>query len=483
MNPSRVRLVWPVLACALLLPACRSIPEVTQVPVPTGPTVFHGGYTGQLTEALEIAAAAPSLDGAQLYAAAQTSGHTTLLTLDRATGREQRRVDVPVADPQDLAVRADGVLVLAGRKASATLDPATLSVLTPLPGAQRISADGERLLTEQEGGRVGRVRTRDGRVLPTTNLTLRWSQDGTAGVSRDLEWTATLDGNALINLSTGARIDTSTGHLNPCPGTSPYPVDTGGTALATSEEGFVLGRLDRTLEWRNWDGSLRAARWLGPSCQVYNVPDWELTARGTEVGYRLNEGRVGREGEITIGRWLPGGDPQVIAQTRETSGLPFRSTFALGQPEAYLQLIKLPARGLRLGGRWEQAYEPPHFPLTAQVSATYQDQAQYRVQGTLNALGGSYTLQGTGSHAAGEPGRIVFTQALCSVPPFGPNCPSTDWRADLLQGEQKMGSTYAYALDPNQTGSGRAVQEGAMGISLGGELRSFSFRLVPAAPQ
>jgi hypothetical protein len=52
------------------------------------PTVFHGVYTGLLTEALEITAAVPSLDGAQLYATAQTSGHTTLLSLDHATGRE-----------------------------------------------------------------------------------------------------------------------------------------------------------------------------------------------------------------------------------------------------------------------------------------------------------------------------------------------------------------------------------------------------------
>lgn len=121
MKSKRARLALPLLAGTLLLAGCRSVPDVTRVPVPSGPTVFHGTYTGTLTEALEISAAAPSSDGTQLYAAARTSGHTTLLILDRSTGRELRRVNVPVADPRDLVVRADGALVQAGQKASATL--------------------------------------------------------------------------------------------------------------------------------------------------------------------------------------------------------------------------------------------------------------------------------------------------------------------------------------------------------------------------
>ena len=66
-------------------------------------------------------------------------------------------------------------------------------------------------------------------------------------MSRDLEWAAT-SGNAVINFSTGTRI-------------------------AASGEGLVLARADNTLEWRNPDGSLRAARWLGPACDLLSSPD------------------------------------------------------------------------------------------------------------------------------------------------------------------------------------------------------------------
>ncbi|GGO41426.1 hypothetical protein [Deinococcus humi] len=477
MKSKRARLALPLLAATLLLAGCRSVPDVTQVPVPDGPTVFHGTYIGTLTEALEIIAAAPSADATQLYAAARTSEHTTLLVLDRSTGRELRRVKVPVAEPRDLVTRADGTLVLAGRKASATLDPGTLGVLTRLPGAQRISADGERLLIQRADDRVGRIQTRDGSTVPTTALTLAWGF-GVENVSRDLEWVATEDGNAVINLSTGVQIDTASGHLNPCP--APSTSIPRITALAASAEGFVLGRQDNTLEWRNPDGSLRDARWLGPACDLLSAPDWVLALQGTQVGYQRSTGNRDMPGEVAIGRWVPGGEPQVIARTTETTTLPFASTFALGAPEAYLQRIKLPARGLRLGGRWEQAYEPPRFPVTTQVTASYRDEQQYGVQGTLKALDLTYAVVGTGSNSGGA-GSIVFTQAICGIPPFAPNCPSTKWEADLFQGGQKVGRLFGNDQDPNRTGPGRAVQEGQLLVSLDGEYRSFGFQLTPSA--
>lgn len=414
------------------------------------------------------------MDGQHLYAAAQTSEHTTLLDLDPATGRELRRVDVPVDDPRDLVVRVDGALVLAGRAGSATLDPATLDVRTRLPGARRVSADGERLLVQQGDDWVGRVRTRDGSTVPTTALTLAWGQ-GLENVSRDLEWAATERGDAIINLSTGARIDTSSGHLNPCP--KPSPSSLGVVALAASGEGFVLGREDRTLEWRNLDGSLRAARWLGRSCDVSSSPDWVLTLQGTQVGYQW---ATETPGEVAIGRWVQGGEPQVIARTTETTALPFASTFALGAPEAYLQRLALPALGLRLGGRWAQAYMSPRFAVTAQVTASYKGEREYDVQGTLNALGITSTVEGTGT-SSGRVGSIMFTQAVCGTPPFAAPCPSTAWQAKLLNGGQQVGRFYGLDQDPNRSGPGRAVQEGWLGMVLDGEIRSFSFRLTPGA--
>ncbi|GGO41476.1 hypothetical protein [Deinococcus humi] len=477
MNSKRARLALPLLAATVLLAGCRAVPDVTQVRVPDGPTVFHGSYTGTLTEALQIVAAAPSPDGSHLYAAARTSNHTTLLDLDPATGRELRRVNVPVPDPQDLVVRADGLLVLAGRKASATLDPGTLSILTRLPRAQRISADGERLLVQLEENRVGRIRTRDGSTLPTTALTLAWGF-ALENVSRDLEWTVTEDGDAVINLSTGARIDTSSGHLNPCP-TTP---SSGIAALAASAEGFMLGRPDHTLEWRNPDGTLRDVRWLGGSCGSLSQPDWVLALQGTQVSYQRSTDNPDMPGEVAIGRWVPGEEPQVIARTTKTSRLRFRGTFALGTPEAYLQLIALPAEGLRLGGRWEQAYEPPRYPVTTQVTASYRDKQRYDIQGTLNALGLSYAVvgMGTGSASAGS-GDIVFTQAICGIPPFAGNCPSTEWKADLHWDGKKVGSFYGFGQDPNRSGPGRTPQEGSLGFSLDGEYRSFGFQLAPGA--
>lgn len=470
MLRSRLPLTLPLLAGPLLLAACHTVPEVTRVPVPAGPTVFHGTYSGTLTEALDIAAAAPSPDGAQLYVAASTSGHTTLLVLDPATGQERQRVSVPVASPRDLMVQPGGVLVLAGRGESATLDPATLQVLTRLPGAERISADGQRLLTVSPAGDVGRVRTADGQRVPTAALTLAWGN--VESVSRDLEWAATENGDALLNLSTGARIDTSAGHLNPCPtGALPAPRP---VALATSGEGFVIGRGDRTLEWRGWDGKLREARWLDTACTT-TPPNWALTLQGDEVGYRLHEGG---EGAASIGRWVPGTAPGQIARTEGAADWGFGSTFALGRPEAYLQRLAPGIPGLRLGGRWEQAYERPRFPVTTEVTASARTPQQYGLEGTLKTLGTAYALRGTGN-ARGENGSIVFTQAVCGLPPFAPNCPTTGWEAEVLQGGQKVGELLSTRLDPNRAGAGRAVQEGSLRLTLDGEERSFAFWLTP----
>ncbi|CAM4135479.1 hypothetical protein [Deinococcus marmoris] len=170
----------------------------------------------------------------------------------------------------------------------------------------------------------------------------------------------------------------------------------------------------------------------------------------------------------------------VIARTTKTSGLPFRGTFALGTPEAYLQLIASPAEGVRLGGRWEQAYAPPRFPVTAQVTASYDGETKYAIRGTANTLGLTYAVQGTGRNSGGA-GSIVFTQAICGIPPFAGTCPSTAWEANLLQGGQQVGRFFGFDQDPNRTGPGRAMQEGQLLVSLDGEYRSFGFRLTPGA--
>lgn len=75
----------------------------------------------------------------------------------------------------------------------------------------------------------------------------------------------------------------------------------------------------------------------------------------------------------------------------------------------------------------------------------------------------------------------MFTQAICGIPPFAPNCPITRWEAELFQGGQKVGRFSGLDQDPNRSGPGRAMQEGALGFSLDGEDRSFSFQLAPGA--
>lgn len=465
----------PLVAALILLTACRSVPDVTQVPVPSGPTVFHGAYTGTLTEGLTLVAATPDPDGTHLHAAARTSQHTTLLTLDLATGRELRRQNVPVADPQDVARRADGTVVLAGWQASATLDPQTLQVTTTLPGAVRVSADGERLLVRQSGGQLTRVRTRDGQAIPTVVLTLPYGDDWLAGLSPDLEWAVTENGDTLLNLSTGQRIDTSGGHLNPCPNTPRVlPV---ATALAVSPQGFVLGQSNQTLEWRNWDGTLRAARWMATSCPMSSQPDWLLTLQGGVLGYRFRDDQTN---EVVVGRWEERAEPQVFARNQETAAmLPFHDLFVLGDPEAYLQLWGAEPLGLRLGGRWKQTYEPARFPVATRITASYQDEDHYGLQGTLEALGGTYAIRGTGINSGRESG-VVFTQRVCGVPPFAPSCPITRWDAKLRLGEQEVGSLIALDLDPTRSGPGREVQAGYLGVDVQGERRNFVFRLMPS---
>lgn len=106
-------------------------------------------------------------------------------------------------------MRGDGTLVLAGQHVSAVLDPQTFASIATLPGAVKVSADGERLLVRQPDERMGRVRSRDGAILPTAALTLPYGDEWLQGVSRDFEWAATENGNVILNLSTGVRIDTS----------------------------------------------------------------------------------------------------------------------------------------------------------------------------------------------------------------------------------------------------------------------------------
>lgn len=472
------RLAPALLAAGIgLLTACRSVPETTRIPVPGGPTVLNGRYSGTLTEGLGFADAVLSPDGARLYVAARASQHTTLLELDAATGQELRRADVAVESPEDIAWRSDGRLVIAAWAGSGVVDPSGLRLLRTLPEANLVSTDGERLLETPRGdSRTYRSSsTRDGSVLAEVVVPLG---EPLYRPTRDGRW---LTGPAgQLDLQSGARVAFTGQRPDPCKRDA-----AGLTVLAadTTPSGPVLLMDDGTVEWRTPDGRLRAAHSLGLQCgsgagPLYNagmaaVGESVLYAGGYSLGSQNRDriGRISPDGAAVVG-------VDLSADQVGSWGL-FRGLFAYGTESRPLDAGSAGADpSLQAWNAWKQGYAPVRLPLTLSARASYVNAQTYQINGELQGPSGTLTLRGTGKGTPGTPGT-VFTQALCSAPPFGPNCPTTGWEGDLYDGAAKVGQVYSRALDPNTAGPPRRVHLGSIGFRWNGEYRSFGFELTP----
>ena len=201
------RSVWWLAGLALLLGACKNVPDVQNVPVPADGSVLHGHYSGTLTEQMQLIDARTSKDGASVFALFTSAGHSILMNLDPATGAVRNRRAVAAESPRSLGVAPDGTLIVAAYAQSLRISPDSFSVVGVLPGAFQISADGTRLLGAAPGSdlqdRYRRWDTATGAEIPTVHIA--WVS---RGITQDLEWGGT-DAGTLVNLSSGRQISVS----------------------------------------------------------------------------------------------------------------------------------------------------------------------------------------------------------------------------------------------------------------------------------
>lgn len=473
-----LRRVILLAATPTLLGACRSVPDVTRVPVPSGATVFHGSYIGTLTEGLNPVDAVLNADGTRLYVIASASRHTTLLELSASTGQELRRARITMDQAGEVAWREDGRLVIASRQGSGVIDPLTLQLVRWLPAASDVSPDGETLLAPitDDSPQYTLISSRTGAALLTTPSSTASTLLSEA--SADLTWLASSTGQTLLNLRTAQVTQMTADRLNPCKRDAPLIrlID-----IDSTPAGPVLAFDDGTVEWRGPDGTLRTAQHLNFGCGSSSLSEFRIKAVGQTLLYaaRLSadSGAVIQVGEVT--------EREVPTVTLRESSRSFPYTLYFGG----LFALRTAAHPLFLGfGRgptleswkqWKQSYPPVSYPVSAEVQARYRSAEIYDLSGVLTVPGDTLNLVGTGTNSgSGVPG-VIFTQALCSVPPFGPNCPTTTWKADLFRNSAEVGRMTGLYLDPNAVGRARQTQSGSINFSWDGETRFFSFDLTP----
>ena len=464
-------LVVAALLC-LSLSACRSVPDVQNIPVPADPSLASGHYSGTLTERSYLNDARLSRDARSVYLLSQSASHGLLIELDAASGSERRRRALDVGYARQLGVTSSGAVIVAGGKRSVRVDPGTLSVSSVLPAASFVSADGTRLL-DYAGQGMSRWDTATGAAIPTVNLP---ADEWLAATSRNVEWALLGRSKALLNLSTGEKIS-----LSGQPAACNSQVQAGRSIISfdASGSGFVVAQDDGTLSTFDRQGNFQQLVSLLGSCGRTSIrPDVQFAGAQVRALYRLPDSSSNTLGLVS---WIPG-------QIPTTRTLPIGSSLpgSLADPSDLLLRSTTSSGTEQVSDvdRWQSEIVSASYPAQLQLTATFKSDTAYTLSGSLVAGGQSFELSGEGKAENSSSGpKIIFTQTICSTDTLlGNPCPFLSWYADVFQKGVKVGQFNDYKYYPEngsrQPFSGSASLNTFNQDGLG-DSRDFGFVLNP----
>ncbi|MGY2893044.1 hypothetical protein [Deinococcus sp. UYEF24] len=452
--------VWWLAGLALVLSACKNVPDEQSVPIPADGSVLHGRYSGTLTEQMRLVDARTSKDGANVYALFSSAGHAILMNLDPATGAVRSRRAVAAESPSSLGITPDGTLIVAAYAQSLRLDPASFSVIGVLPGAFQVSVDGTRLLGAAPGNdlqdRYRRWDTTSGSEIPTIHTS--WAS---RGITQDLEWGGT-DAGTLINLSSGRQVSVS-GLLPACSASvqsSLQPLQ-----LGTSADGFYLLENDATLYRLDATGKVTDSTRLESVCTSYSIRTSDMVVQDGILRLVFGSYSEGGSGPLQskLLTWKAG-QPPTTTTLGNGSPLPGSATLP-GAPLFSAQHGDSDPEKLSAGQRWTVPLTPVQLNIAGEFTATYGTDSSYGVRGSVVVGGQTYGADGTGATSSTVSPRLVFTQTLCAVNgmSFVAPCPRMDWHLNLTLRGAPAGSLSGDGLLPS--GNQRHSQSGGARLS------------------